>query len=206
MGRVDEKKLQKRNSLLQTAFELFTTKGVVNTSISDIADRAGVAKGTFYLYFKDKIDIKNKLIGHKTEKLFEKAVEALEKEPQKTFTDKVIFVVNNIIDQLVENQALLLFISKNLSWGIFKNLIDSGEKGTSEQGIAAAFEKIISEEGDNLESPEIMFYMICEFVSSVSYSPILYKEPVLIDDLKPHIFRTVRNIIAQYQKVPDKTE
>ncbi|MBP1591533.1 MAG: TetR/AcrR family transcriptional regulator [Oscillospiraceae bacterium] len=205
MSRVDEKKLQKRNSLLQTAFELFTTKGVGNTSISDIADRAGVAKGTFYLYFKDKIDIKNKLIGHKTEKLFEKAVEALENDPQKTFTDKVIFVVNNIIDQLEENQALLLFISKNLSWGIFKNLIDSGEKGT-EQGIAATYEKIMSEEGDNIESPEIMFYMICEFVSSVSYSPILYKEPVLIDDLKPHIFRTIRSIIAQYQKVPDITE
>ena len=152
-----------------------------------------------------KIDIKNKLIGHKTEKLFEKAVEALENDPQKTFTDKVIFVVNNIIDQLEENQALLLFISKNLSWGIFKNLIDSGEKGT-EQGIAATYEKIMSEEGDNIESPEIMFYMICEFVSSVSYSPILYKEPVLIDDLKPHIFRTIRSIIAQYQKVPDKTE
>ena len=205
MSRVDEKKLQKRNSLLQTAFELFTTKGVGNTSISDIADRAGVAKGTFYLYFKDKIDIKNKLIGHKTEKLFEKAVEALENDPQKTFTDKVIFVVNNIIDQLEENQALLLFISKNLSWGIFKNLIDSGEKGT-EHGIAATYEKIMAEEGDNIESPEIMFYMICEFVSSVSYSPILYKEPVLIDDLKPHIFRTIRSIIAQYQKVPDKTE
>jgi len=205
MSRVDEKKLQKRNSLLQTAFELFTTKGVGNTSISDIADRAGVAKGTFYLYFRDKIDIKNKLIGHKTEKLFEKAVEALENDPQKTFTDKVIFVVNNIIDQLEENQALLLFISKNLSWGIFKNLIDSGEKGT-EQGIAATYEKIMAEEGDNIESPEIMFYMICEFVSSVSYSPILYKEPVLIDNLKPHIFRTIRSIIAQYQKVPDKTE
>ncbi len=199
MSRVDEKKLQKRNSLLQTAFELFTTKGVGNTSISDIADRAGVAKGTFYLYFKDKIDIKNKLIGHKTEKLFEKAVEALENDPKDTFSDKVVFVVNNIIDQLVENQALLLFINKNLSWGIFKNLIDSGENGT-EQGIAHAYEKIMAEEGDNIESPEIMFYMICEFVSSVSFSPILYKEPVLIEDLKPHIFRTVRNIIAQYQK------
>ena len=205
MSRVDEKKLQKRNSLLQTAFELFTTKGVGNTSISDIADRAGVAKGTFYLYFKDKIDIKNKLIGHKTEKLFEKAVEALENNPKDTFSDKVVFVVNNIIDQLVENQALLLFINKNLSWGIFKNLIDSGEKGT-EQGIAHTYEKIMAEEGDNIESPEIMFYMICEFVSSVSFSPILYREPVLIEDLKPHIFRTVRNIIAQYQKVPDKTE
>lgn len=199
MSRVDEKKLQKRNSLLQTAFELFTTKGVGNTSISDIADRAGVAKGTFYLYFKDKIDIKNKLIGHKTEKLFEKAVEALENDPKDSFSDKVVFVVNNIIDQLVENQALLLFINKNLSWGIFKNLIDSGENGT-EQGIAHTYEKIMAEEGDNIESPEIMFYMICEFVSSVSFSPILYKEPVLIEDLKPHIFRTVRNIIAQYQK------
>ena len=39
-----------------TAFELFTTKGLTKTTISDIVDQAGVAKGTFYLYFKDKYD------------------------------------------------------------------------------------------------------------------------------------------------------
>ena len=46
-------KKDKENRLLATAFDLFTKKGVNNTSIQDIADSAGVGKGAFYLYFKD---------------------------------------------------------------------------------------------------------------------------------------------------------
>ncbi|MFR3322153.1 MAG: TetR family transcriptional regulator [Lachnospiraceae bacterium] len=30
-----------------------------------MVDNAGVAKGTFYLYFSDKYDLRNKLIAHK---------------------------------------------------------------------------------------------------------------------------------------------
>ena len=54
MGKAAENKQQKREALLNTAFKLFTTKGLHNTSIADIVEQAGVAKGTFYLYFKDK--------------------------------------------------------------------------------------------------------------------------------------------------------
>ena len=64
MGKVDMNKKQKKESLLNTAFSLFTSKGFQNTSISDIVKEAGVAKGTFYLYFTDKYDIRNKLIAH----------------------------------------------------------------------------------------------------------------------------------------------
>ena len=60
MGKLDTNKKVKEDSLLNTAFSLFTTKGVSKTSISDIVNNAGVAKGTFYLYFKDKYDIRNK--------------------------------------------------------------------------------------------------------------------------------------------------
>ncbi len=52
-------------------------KESIQTAISDIVE-AGVAKGTFYLYFKDKYDIKNKLIAHKTKELFDHAAIALE--------------------------------------------------------------------------------------------------------------------------------
>ena len=62
MGRVEENKKKKKEALFRTAYELFTTKGINSTAISDIVEKAGVAKGTFYLYFKDKYDIKNKLI------------------------------------------------------------------------------------------------------------------------------------------------
>ena len=52
MGKLDDKKKQKRDSLLMAAFTLFTQKGINDTSISDIAKKANMAKGTFYLYFK----------------------------------------------------------------------------------------------------------------------------------------------------------
>ena len=39
MGKLDDKKKQKRDSLLMAAFTLFTQKGINDTSISDIAKR-----------------------------------------------------------------------------------------------------------------------------------------------------------------------
>ncbi len=45
----------KEDSLLNTAFSLFTTKGVSKTSISDIVNNAGVAKGTFLSLFQGQI-------------------------------------------------------------------------------------------------------------------------------------------------------
>ena len=68
--RVEEKKKQKQEALLMSAFELFTSKGINNTSISDIAKQAKMAKGTFYLYFKDKYDIRDRLIANKASRLF----------------------------------------------------------------------------------------------------------------------------------------
>lgn len=199
MSKIEENKIKKRNSLLHTAFELFTTKGVSNTSISDIVSNAGVAKGTFYLYFKDKIDIKNKLIAHKSGKLFETALEALERTDISEFEDKVVFVIDNIVNQLSENPDLLTFISKNLSWGVFKNIISSGGE-SSKNDIISIYDKIISEEGDNLKDPEIMLFMIIELVGSASYSSILMNEPVPIEKLKPYMYDSVRGIIRLHTK------
>ena len=75
MGKLESNKSQKRTSLLNTAFNLFTTKGVSKTSIAEISKNAGIAKGTFYLYFKDKYDIRNKLVSHEYSKLFKHAAD-----------------------------------------------------------------------------------------------------------------------------------
>ena len=78
MGKLENNKQQKLTSLLNTAFNLFTTQGVAKTSIAEISQKAGIAKGTFYLYFKDKYDIRNRLISHESSKLFKNAVASLE--------------------------------------------------------------------------------------------------------------------------------
>lgn len=45
---------QKRAHILTTAIRVFGKKGYHQTSIADIVDEAGVARGTFYLYFESK--------------------------------------------------------------------------------------------------------------------------------------------------------
>ena len=108
----------------------FTEDGFHKTTIAMIARRPGLGKGTFYLYFKDKYDIRNKLVSHKSSQLFKAAVSELGDELDRLpFEDKLIRIIDNIINQLNENQSLLTFISKNLSWGIFKTAITSPVSG-----------------------------------------------------------------------------
>jgi len=46
---------------VKAAGELFSKEGVEDTAVSDIVRRAGVAQGTFYLYFDSKDDVLNAL-------------------------------------------------------------------------------------------------------------------------------------------------
>lgn len=107
MNKIDKNKQRKRESLLEAAFRLFTSKGTQKTSISDIVANAGVAKGTFYLYFKDKYDIRNKLIAHKSSEVFRKADLALRQMDICMFEERVIFIIDNIINQFVAEQDAL---------------------------------------------------------------------------------------------------
>jgi len=48
------KHAERRLVLLKAALDVVTEKGYFGTKVDDVAKRAGVAKGTVYLYFKDK--------------------------------------------------------------------------------------------------------------------------------------------------------
>lgn len=197
MGKIDKNKQIKRDSLLETAFGLFTSKGIHKTSISDIVEAAGVAKGTFYLYFKDKYDIRNKLIAHKSSGIFQRADHALNQTDITGLEDRVIFLIDNIINQLVEDKALLRFISKNLSWGVFKTvLIEAGD----DSGVVFydIYHSAFADAG-TFENPEVMVFMMIELVGATCYSSILYGEPVGIGELKPYIFRTIRSIMSMHR-------
>ena len=199
MGKVDQNKQQKENSLLKTAFEFFTTKGFSKTSISDIVGKAGVAKGTFYLYFKDKYDIRNKLVSHKSSQLFNKAIDGLkDKFEGVTFEDKIVMLIDNIINQLNENKSLMTFISKNLSWGVFKSAITTPAT-EGDVNFLDVYYKMLDEAPYEFREPELMMFIIIELVSSTCYSTILYSEPCGIEKLKPYLFSSIRNMIESHK-------
>jgi len=51
------KKAIRRESIIQAAIEIFIKKGFQAATISEIAQRAGVAEGSIYQYFKNKEDL-----------------------------------------------------------------------------------------------------------------------------------------------------
>ena len=197
MSKIENNKKYKRDSLLDSAFTLFIQKGINKTSIQDIAAKSGVAKGTFYLYFKDKYDLRNILIAHKASQLFQAADIAMHKAGITDTIEQMLFIVDHIIDDLAQDKKLLLFISKNLSWGIFKStLINSSN--TENIDFYDIYTQLLNQDQYDFIDPEIMLFMIIELVSSTCYSSILYNEPVKIEDLKPYLYDAVRNIIDRH--------
>jgi AcrR family transcriptional regulator len=56
-SRTEKEKEVMQKKILESATGLFITRGYYGTTIVDITKNAGVSTGTFYLYYKSKIDI-----------------------------------------------------------------------------------------------------------------------------------------------------
>ena len=198
MGKVDENKQQKSDALYRSAYDLFIEQGIEKTSISDIAKYAGVAKGTFYLYFTDKYELRDRLIAKITGNLFLAAWQSLESSHTPQFEDRIIFIVDYILERMKENKPMLRFISKNLSWGIFKQAIlqsnDEEEINVKELYRNHLLENPVVK----LRDPETMMFLIIELASSTSYSTILENDPMPFEDLKPYLNASIRAIIKNH--------
>lgn len=194
LSKIEEKKEEKKKKLMEASFKLFTKKGIKNTSVQEITDDAGTAKGTFYLYFKDKYELQDQLIIRKSKQLFNDAIKALNKEKITGFEDSLIFIIDYVIDELNKNRLLLKFISKNLSWGLYNEkvtkIVDDNALGVKELFLKAAKDNKIK-----LENPSVTLYMIIELVGSTCFNSIMNKEPLCINEYKPYLYDTIRKML-----------
>lgn len=76
---MSDKKEKKRDLILDTAFELILDKGYLNTKIIDIANKAGIGKGTVYEYFESKEALLLELIDKRVRRDYENVCGAAEK-------------------------------------------------------------------------------------------------------------------------------
>ena len=195
-SKVCENKEDKEKKILEASYSLLTEKGFKDTTIQEIVDRAKVAKGTFYLYFKDKYDVENKLIINISKNLFENAIKEVNEKKLNDFSDKIIAIIDYVIDYLKDNKDVLNIISKSLSLGVFgdniSNLIDD-----KPIGILDIFLKSAKDNNIKLKNPEITLFMIIELTSSVVFSSIMLNIPLPIDKVKPYLYESIRKIIKE---------
>ena len=68
---------KRKQALLQIAYRMFITRGYENTSVDDIIEAAGIAKGTYYYHFESKEQTLEEVIGMMIDQESEAARQAI---------------------------------------------------------------------------------------------------------------------------------
>lgn len=192
MANVQEKKQVKRQALLDAAYDLFLERGLSKTSIGDIAGRANVAKGTFYLYFSDKDAIMRVLLGRISQKIFEEACAAAEALGDVPFADRVLAVADYVIEYLRRETLVLRLVQRNLDWPSAAGLEEGGEPLPLVRRVMEFAKDCPEVEG---RTEREIYQRITALVSmcvSVGYSCIIEKKPDTIDNMKPVLYDIIR--------------
>jgi len=87
----EDRIIKRKKEILKAAFTVFAEKGYHAAKISDIAEKLGIGHGTFYRYFKNKLDIFSAVI----DMMFTDLVISISDEPP-TLTDDLESYRNQI--------------------------------------------------------------------------------------------------------------
>lgn len=193
MATAAENKMIKRNRILESAYNLFMSKSVTATAIDDVVKMAGVAKGTFYLYFKDKYDLLEQIIIYKSAGVIREGMEALEKndEPEMTLTDKILFIADHVSAYLLRNRELTALLNKNLS-SCLRYAMTGGSSEFTE--ILEKFISAFTDEGYERRDAEMTIYLIVDMVGSVCCDAVLETGPFAFSEIYPRLRETIRKI------------
>jgi AcrR family transcriptional regulator len=94
----------RRGDLVAAAKKVFAKKGVAAATVSDIVKAAGVAQGTFYLYFKTKDGIVNALAEQMAEAMVA-AVERAVASADSGAVDKLLALRDAILDMASDSTS-----------------------------------------------------------------------------------------------------
>ena len=143
MVRTIKKYDERRVEFLNTAQELFFTKGYEQTVVEAIIKKMRLSKGTFYYYFKSKEDLLDALVERLSEKILEEVRKITDREDLDAITklNKAYAVTRSVKLENLELLKILLKVlydDKNI---LFRFKIYRG----SIEKLAPEFSKIIKQ-------------------------------------------------------------
>lgn len=103
----------KKDNITQSAIEVFREKGIEKATVSDIVKGAGIAQGTFYLYFSSKLAVMLSISEVMTEKILRKIQETVHEELP--FARKLEIVVDSVFDMTKEYRDVFALIYAGLA-------------------------------------------------------------------------------------------
>jgi AcrR family transcriptional regulator len=124
-------KTERRQQILSNARDVFAKRGYHAAKIDDIVAAAGVARGTFYLYFEDKRAIFEEIVDGTFARLGMAVLRVDTEHPSRTVASQVEENIRNIVHALLEDPAttkILLSDAVGLDHGFDRKLLSFYEE------------------------------------------------------------------------------
>ncbi|WP_223066027.1 TetR/AcrR family transcriptional regulator [Paenibacillus caui] len=102
-----EKSADKKKLILQTAFQLFSTKGARATSMQEIAELCGISKGSLYLQFKSKEELELDVCSY-CYKIFEDKFMQVDEDKDLSPKDRLRKQLAVLLSQVMELREYLI--------------------------------------------------------------------------------------------------
>lgn len=99
-------KSEKYHIILDAAIKVFAEHGFYQSTVAQIARKAGVADGTIYLYFENKEDILLQFFAYKTRQIFDQFDNEVEKADNAT--DKLKNLVTSHLKEFQDNMDMAI--------------------------------------------------------------------------------------------------
>jgi AcrR family transcriptional regulator len=115
-----------KEKILTTSTRLFLTNGYVGTSIRDLTDAVGIARGTLYWHFKSKDQILDKILDRYCERFIDAAIETINNCKGDFLTKFYAFY--RFITEFARDNPELLMVFDTLLGEISRNGSDAANK------------------------------------------------------------------------------
>ncbi|MEG2769586.1 MAG: TetR/AcrR family transcriptional regulator [Oscillospiraceae bacterium] len=193
----EQKKREKFQSLVRAAYDLFLEQGFAKTSIDEIVNRANVAKGTFYLYFKDKGDVMQNVSFILCCKVLEDGCTKTADQRTGDFVEDYILVMDYLLDYLANNKLVLQLIGKNFSWPDSPDSMREEDMPNLYKYLKESSERDVFAHRTEKET-YILLFTLTQLCTSLCHSSVLHGQPTPLDELKPFLFNMIRQLLGQH--------
>ncbi len=153
----------RENNILKAAIELCLSQGIENVTVSKIADRAGIGKGTIYKHFITKNELLVRIILNYETALYEQLLISDENPKTSTSENMVRIYINaRLIEPITDNliKKLELYLAGAEGTSLYLEELFRIRKAISEILGRSIKQTIKNDALDNM--PESYYYLACQ--------------------------------------------
>lgn len=174
--------------LLDAARDVFYEKGFHKGGIADIAKRAGVGHGTFYVYFDSKISVYRYLLVEYGKRIRAKSNEAISGCSNRKEAERL--GIRSFFEFVLADQGIFSIVWESMY--IDKTLFDEFYTTFSESYVARLKQAQLDGEVRDID-PKVLSYVLIGITNFVALNSLVLKQENNIDHLVDEIMKVLEN-------------